>query len=227
MLMLVAGVTATYMIHRVNQVYWNRRGSLGLFLVDILLAALWLGWIRLMAAVAVRSSLQKGVELCRNEFLKHHVTVAVGFSWGAAVLAELLTTCLPDDDDVPAMLLIAPTTAAVAGVGLMEDAVFRISHHTFPDGLIHVVHATHDRMFCPHPERWEAIESVAYTMLPDSHIFNDRSNKRVLADIMISMLQMKTGRYETFWSVKEETPPASRYATGLRRSVAAIAESVG
>jgi len=63
-----------------------------------------------MAAVAVRTSLEKGCLICLREMRKHNVTVIVGFSWPGAVLAELLVQGHVGmiEDDQPAALLIAP-----------------------------------------------------------------------------------------------------------------------
>ena len=185
-----------------------------------------IGIARLLAALVVRSSLQKGVDICRNEIRRHSssnnnnnnygvntTVVAVGFSWGGAILAELLMQEQQNYDDIydnndainsPASVgffLIAPTTALLAKVGFQQDAAFRLQQQQHQQNctnfsrssergpVVHVVHASHDRMFCPYPERWNHLTgSFRYSMLRDVHVFVEPSSRRALADYMTRLV---------------------------------------
>lgn len=162
-------------------------GGTARILCSFAVLAVILFWIRLVACVAVRSSIQRGVDICLQQMRDHNVVAIVGFSWGGAVLAELMAqgqvgVCTTQ----PAALLIAPATAAVASAAFQQDAALRIEE---VQHLVHVVHATHDRTVCPHPERWESVHGLEYTMLHDVHVFHASSSKRAIAGMLMSLLQ--------------------------------------
>jgi hypothetical protein len=149
------------------------------------------GWIRLMAVVAVRSSIRRGVDICLKNMHEHNIVAIVAFSWGGAILAELLVQGqVGYDVTQPAALLIAPATASVAKVAMREDAALRIDHPV-QHSMVHVVHATHDRQVCPHPERWQNVDGIEYTMLSDIHIFQEPSSQRALTEILYHLLEQK------------------------------------
>ena len=179
-------------------------------------------WIRLTFALTVRSAIRKGVFLCQKAVRQQNVAVIVGFSWGGAVVAEYLAregafmdSLSSEGVPSPSVLMIAPTTAAVSVVGFETDAALRVrtimeqqfrgmatKSHLQPQvsSRIHVVHATSDRLFCPHPERWQELVELsprgyfAYDVLADSHVLLRPSNLRRLTDILISLLQLKMKR---------------------------------
>lgn len=220
--MLIALLGFFWVLRKIIQPRADRMSS-GAWIVFVALSlSATILWIRLMAAVVVRSAVRRGVETCQKLLEQHNVVLVVGFSWGGAVLAELLVEALHDHQDLPAMLLIAPATAVVAEMALRTDTVLRLpaSLHT----PLHVVHADRDRIVCPHPERWEQVAGVEYTMLGDVHIFAERSNKRRLAEIALELLQQHTGSHEAFWGRGESTTPTPR--PSLRRSAALLAESM-
>jgi hypothetical protein len=150
-------------------------------------------WIRLMVAVVARSAIAHGVELCLEEMRSRNIAVLAGFSWGAGVLSELLTreTGL---DVQPAFLLIAPVSSATAVAAMRDDAAFRL--HPTSTEMVHVVHATDDPVFCPHPDRWDALTNVKSYTLQDVHVFKQPSSRRALAEIMTTLFRAKTENVE-------------------------------
>jgi len=116
-------------------------------------------WIRLMVAVVCRSAQKDGVEKCLREMRRKNVILCVGFSWGAGVLSELLTRDDTGLDSQPAFLLIAPVSAAAGMAAMRLDAAERL-HELENNNFVHVVHASDDPIFCPHPERWEQVAGV-------------------------------------------------------------------
>jgi hypothetical protein len=175
-----------YSMTRVSTYYGGTAGILCAFCI---LASV-VGWIRLMAVVAVRCSIRKGVAICLKNMHEYNIVAIVAFSWGGAVLAELLVQGqVGYHATQPAALLIAPATASVAKVTMREDAALRID--PVQDNMVHVVHATHDRQVCPHPERWQNVDGVEYTMLSDIHIFQEPASQHVLTEILVRLLQQK------------------------------------
>jgi hypothetical protein len=164
-------------------------GGTARILCSLSILACIVGWIRLMAVVAVRSSIRRGVEICLKNMHEHNIVAIVAFSWGGAILAELLVQGqVGYHVTQPAALLIAPATATVAKVAMREDAALRIDS---VQNMVHVVHATNDRQVCPHPERWQNVDGVEYTMLSDIHIFQEQASKRTLAEILVRLLEEK------------------------------------
>ena len=112
-----------------------------------------------MVAVVCRSAQKDGVEKCLREMRRKNVILCVGFSWGAGVLSELLTRDDTGLDSQPAFLLIAPVSAAAGMAAMRLDAAERL-HELENNNFVHVVHASDDPIFCPHPERWEQVAGV-------------------------------------------------------------------
>jgi len=157
--------------------------------ITALLCAL-LYWARLCAAVVTRSSIAAGVEKCLKEMRRKNVVLCVGFSWGAGVLSEILARDAGLDTR-PAFVLMAPVSAATAIAAMREDAAFRI-HPLNSHDLVHVIHASDDPVFCPHPERWDAIAGIKSSTLQDSHVFSSGSSRRAIAEIVTSLYRWKT-----------------------------------
>jgi hypothetical protein len=200
----------------------SRYGGTVTILCSLALVAAIVAWIRLLATVAVRSSIQQGVVICLQHIHDYNVVAIVGFSWGGAVLAELLVQGVVGYNETqPAALLIAPATALVASIAMRKDAAFRVEA---VQHLVHVVHATDDRHACPHPERWEHVGGVKYTLLQDIHIFRERASKRALSEIMMQLLeQQAASQNESVWvdpdnviaSIGETTPTQRRPMVGI------------
>ena len=166
----------------------------------VLYASLLLGilcyWIRLMVAVVARSAQQDGVEKCLKEMKRRNVVLCVGFSWGAGVLSELLTRDKNGLDSQPAFLLMAPVSAAASMAAMRPDAAERLHllvQEDDHDCMVHVVHASDDPIFCPHPERWEQVVGIQNTTVVDNHTFSKRSSRQMIGDIMTAMFRAKTG----------------------------------
>jgi hypothetical protein len=173
------------------------------------------GWIRLMAVVAVRTSIRKGVAICLRNMHEHNIVAIVAFSWGGAILAELIVEGqVGYHATQPAALLIAPATAKVAKVGMREDAALRID--PVQHSMIHVVHATNDRLVCPHPERWQHADGVEYTMLSDIHVFQEQASKRALKEILFRLLEQKATLSVTSLADRKEAPLNSGETTARR-----------
>lgn len=81
----------------------------------------------------------------------------------------------------PKALLIAPTTSLVATIAMQSDTAFQIPCND----QIHVVHGTHDIVFCPNQSRWTG-ENVH--LLRDNHIFLQQSSQRVMKDLLTRLL---------------------------------------
>lgn len=171
-------------------VCWCGFGGTARILCALCILASVVGWIRLMAAVAVRSSIRRGVAICLKNMHEQNIVAIVAFSWGGAILAELIVQGqVGYHVTQPAALLIAPATAFVAKVAMREDAALRID--PVQDSMVHVVQATNDRQVCPHPERWQNVDGVEYTMLSDIHIFQEQASKHVLAEILVRLLEQR------------------------------------
>ena len=181
-MMLVIGLIGWYAICK-----WNP--PFPYILRWILILAFLVAWLRGSAAVVVRSSVTKGVALLRKELVQHDehskqpVDLIIAFSWGAAIVSELLLEEQErqqqqqqqqqgNHQGSPSLLahtcilLIAPTTARIAQLAGNTDAAIRLTQKhqqhncAFPlptVARIHIVHATHDGFFCPHVDRWEEL----------------------------------------------------------------------
>jgi hypothetical protein len=194
-------------------------GGTARILCAFLILASVVGWIRLMAAVAVRSSIRRGVETCCKHMHEHNIVAIVAFSWGGAILAELLVQGhVGYHATQPAALLIAPATASVAKVAMQKDAALRIIDPV--QHMVHVVHATHDRQVCPHPERWQAVDGVEYTMLSDIHIFQEPASKRALAEILARLLEEKESLSATLQVNYSDSSLNSGETSASRRALA-------
>jgi hypothetical protein len=117
-------------------------------------------------------------------------------------VAELLAPCEAAQEPalLPLVLLIAPTTAAVAAVALQRDAALRSSPHRAR--RLHVIHASNDDFFCPHQDRWHQISrdltsgtsegtegSNNFSLLNDNHIFVKRSSKQAILQAMRQLVE--------------------------------------
>jgi len=168
----------------------SHHGGTAITMYSLALLVVMMAWIRLLVCVVVRTSIQQGVDICLEQIKEHNVVAIVGFSWGGAVCAELLVQGHTGGNTTqPGALMIAPATAVVAAMALQPDAALRCEPL---QPMIHVVHATHDRIVCPHPERWESIPGVEFTMLQDVHVFREHASKRALADILIQLIHQHT-----------------------------------
>lgn len=169
---------------------WIQFESFERFLYLSMVVAAFVYWIRLMVAVVARSSIADGVEKCIQAMRQRNVVLCVGFSWGAGVLSELLTRDVGLDTQ-PAYILMAPVSAVTAMAAMREDAAFRLQPLD-GHGMVHVVHASDDPMFCPHPEHWNMIPGIKSYTLQDIHIFKNASSRRSLAEIVTALFRLKT-----------------------------------
>ncbi|CAB9498677.1 expressed unknown protein [Seminavis robusta] len=169
---------------------WVQFESLERFTFLAILVAFGIFWIRLMVAVVARSAIADGVEKCLKEMRRRNVVLCVGFSWGAGVLTELLTKDIGLDTR-PAFVLMAPVSSATAMAAMRDDAAFRLRPLDNND-LVHVVHASHDPVFCPHPERWNNIPGIKAYTLSDVHIFKNASSRRALEETVTGLYRLKT-----------------------------------
>jgi hypothetical protein len=79
------------------------------------------------------------------------------------------------------VLLIAPTTSAVARIAFETDAASLVPC----DGNVHVVHGTEDTTFCPNQTRWIGDN---LHRIHDNHVFFEPSSKIFLQELLISLL---------------------------------------
>lgn len=142
--------------------------SRGLFVIS-LLATVFV--VRTPAASAARSSIRRGVAQTKSQIRQYGVTLVVGYSWGGAILAELLSQQQSEnsvDDDIldsVALVLIAPVSAVVAQVAFQQDAAVQLQRRgacEYSAGRVHVIHARRDSLFCPNPQRWGNVPGVQY-----------------------------------------------------------------
>jgi hypothetical protein len=126
---------------------------------------------RLCVAGLVRDSLRVGAQRAAATLRQHPVDVVVGFSWGGGVAADLLREGHLGVHGSPSVLLLAPTTAAIARCALQRDAASAIRIDAANRGRVYVFHASHDG-FCPDAQRecWEATGATTHTC-HDSHVF--------------------------------------------------------
>jgi len=166
-----------------------------------------LGWGRLLAALVVRTSIESSIRIISREGLAkdidHNKVFFIGFSWGGAIVAEMIARGMIGGLNQPFALLIAPTTSLVAKVALQKDVPTRIKELVLSPSSppppppnnnntskITVVHGEYDVAFCPNQERWNHIPGVDLQTLPDNHVFLRSSTLRALKDIMRHQLQM-------------------------------------
>ncbi|KAG7360257.1 hypothetical protein IV203_035356 [Nitzschia inconspicua] len=86
-------------------------------------------WIRFVAAVVVRLSIDHSIQMVQNEILAigaPEQTILVWFSWGGAVLGEMLARGSIGSISQPSAMLIVPTTSLVADVAFQRDAAIRV-----------------------------------------------------------------------------------------------------
>ena len=155
-------------------------------------------WVRLMVAVVARSAIHNGVEKCLKELRRRNIVLCVGFSWGAGVLSELLTREVGLDTR-PAFVLIAPVSAATALAAMRDDAAVRmrpLDPNNTDGDLVQVIHASDDPVFCPHPERWDAVQGIQTCTLQDNHVFKNLSSRRAIGDIVTNLYRRKTQQLE-------------------------------
>ena len=164
---------------------WASLGSVLLISVGTLL------WIRLAASYAIQSAIQFNVNLCQRALLDHDIDLIIGFSWGGAVAAELLTEH-PHEPfhgrQQPTVVLVAPTTSLVASVNAFQpiDAALRL--RTSLDMPVLVVHAEEDSLFCPNAQRWNDKAGVRLTILRDNHVFLRSSSECRLKELLSVVL---------------------------------------
>lgn len=178
----VLGVLLWFSFRRNAIIVWN--------LLALLAAAI---WGRLLIAVVVRTSIQTGVDSCmeairwyNNESGRTNKVVLLGFSWGGAVLSELLAQGKLGDQPPPC-LLIAPTTSLVASISFQKDSALRINLET-QDEQYHVVHGTRDGAFCPHQERWNQSRGIRFHRVRDNHIFMGSQSQQLLTNLLGQVL---------------------------------------
>jgi hypothetical protein len=168
-------------------------------------------FVRLLVACAVHQSVQSSIRIYQQLLTEYEVDLVLGFSWGGAVLAELLTksqqtltTTLQEpfhnDNNVamathhqrkPTILLMAPTTSIVASLNIFrsQDAALRLKPSL--DTPVTVVHATFDAVFCPHQERWQDKPGIDLCLLHDDHVLLRPSSIRRLKEIICDILQQQ------------------------------------
>ena len=160
----------------------------------LLLVVLALACCPMLAGVVVRTSIETSIQIIYREIIDkaidHNNLLLIGFSWGGAVVAEMIARGMLGGQDQPSALLIAPTTSLVAKVAFQRDAATRIkeraslslSMNSTPKVI--VVHGEFDDVFCPNQDRWNRIRGVNVHILPDSHIFHRSSSQHALIELM-------------------------------------------
>mmetsp|Transcript_23177 Transcript_23177/g.52948 ORF Transcript_23177/g.52948 Transcript_23177/m.52948 type:complete len:256 (-) Transcript_23177:164-931(-) len=172
-------------IYRTNFVYGARP------LCSVFVVALSVPLLRGCVAWIVRDAVAEGVRLatplCENR--SGGAAVVVGFSWGGHVGAEMLRQGLVGKEGRPGLLLIAPTTALVARIALVEDPA--IGARVKRSNRVHVFHGTKDGAFCPHAERWEG-SGASLHWCEDDHVFSRTASMEVLRDTLARLIQTST-----------------------------------
>jgi hypothetical protein len=166
--------------------YFYSRVWLTVTRLSVVMATVFLA--RLCVAAVVRGSISKGIHIAETYMCRHKVAIVIGFSWGGAVVAEMLRLGLIGAPGQPAVLLIAPTTALVTAVAMRKDTPLTIR---VADGLghcVHVFHATGDEVFCPHRDRWE-LTGVMTHLCQDNHVFCRRESLNELSDVLSTILR--------------------------------------
>jgi len=174
---------------------------------------------RIAASIVVQTSIEIGAQNCLEAIKPYYQQqhehdnttcqiIFVGFSWGGAVLAELLaqnrlpaTIASPQQHPPPTklqVLLIAPTTSLVAsiiGYGKQsKDAALRILQDRYyyndhPNVNIQVVHGAMDAAFCPNQSRWEGgVGNVHFHLLRDNHVFFHPQSQQQLVELLSQLV---------------------------------------
>jgi hypothetical protein len=143
--------------------------------------------IRYCIAWVVRGSMAKGVAIAQRTIVEQNVNVVIGFSWGGAVVADMLQMGYVGGEGQPSVMLIAPTTALVATIAMKEDPALLVRATTEMQSRIHVFHATDDGTFCPHSHRWDQT-GVTFHRSHPSHVFCHRESIQELAVALMFLL---------------------------------------
>lgn len=144
---------------------------------------------RLLVMLVVRSSLKEGVQICRDLLRDYPVVAVLGFSWGAALWAEVLAESAADDE-LPPSILMVPPTLRVAQCAWIKDAAVRLHERSAGvSSTVMVVHASEDQLYCPHTDRWEGINGVHLEVLRDTHILAQRRSKRHILELWTKMMR--------------------------------------
>eukprot|EP00536_Pseudo-nitzschia_multiseries_P007922 jgi/Psemu1/287453/fgenesh1_pg.192_\ len=182
-------------------VYLSMTANVTVFL-RLVIMVLALAWCRLLAAIVARTSIETSIRMiCRAGLAESSIDdriLVVGFSWGGAIVAEMVARGIIGGVNQPHALLIAPTTSLVANVALQQDAASRIEKRTRSTAhnntsKIIVVHGEHDAAFCPNQDRWNRVPGVDLKILPDNHVFLRSSSLRTLTEIIRLQLQTIRG----------------------------------
>ncbi|CAJ1962847.1 unnamed protein product [Cylindrotheca closterium] len=146
-------------------------------------------WFRILAVIVVRVSIKQGIQIALQAIRESEgrETILVGFSWGAAVLGEMVALGMIGRSDQPLALLIAPTSSLVASVAKQRDAALRI-RHSCNSNRVFVVHGTADHTFCPNQERWQDTGASLHYLV-DNHVFMRHPSQRQLINIAGSILR--------------------------------------
>jgi len=145
------------------------------------------GVARLCVAGLVRGAMRVGARRSSALIRQHNYDMVVGFSWGGGVAAQLLLQGKLGTQETPAVLLLAPTTAAMGRFAMRPDAASSIQVEPGNRNRVVVFHASDDG-FCPDAQRvrWEATGATAHTC-HDSHVFEHTRSLDVIADAFLSM----------------------------------------
>lgn len=168
--------------------------------------------LRILAAVAVRTSIQVGVKSCHEaiQHLHQDNLVLVGFSWGGAVgCLVLLSFQLTARSFIISLHFVIFGFQVIAAllaqqqqlstrkrlkVLLIAPTTSLVSSIAMQQDTalqvpcnesIHVVHGTQDLAFCPHQDRWSG-QNVH--RLLDNHVFFQPSSQRFLKTLLIRLL---------------------------------------
>lgn len=146
--------------------------------------------IRFCIAWIVRGSVQTGISKARALMQQHEIGLIIGFSFGGAVVAEMVRRgIVGNHSGQPKALLLAPTTAWVCAAALQRDSSLEIS--VGDERRVHVYHASNDEFFCPHAQRWEQ-SGVHYKLVHDCHIFVNRGARMEIAQSLVDLIQLHT-----------------------------------
>lgn len=164
----------------------------------LLLAGLHLAWLRFMTTWVTRKALQLGGQKILRLLEEHPYDILICYSWGAAVVSN--TLLLQQHSALPSkVLLVAPTSAAVGAFAKQPDVVLRLPNQLRQK--LHVIHGQQDTMYCPHSERWEQRydstknSNFKFSMLDDNHAFSRRSNRTLILDAAVELVNDNKGSY--------------------------------
>mmetsp|Transcript_2652 Transcript_2652/g.6261 ORF Transcript_2652/g.6261 Transcript_2652/m.6261 type:complete len:257 (+) Transcript_2652:2-772(+) len=182
-------------------IYLSATAYVTIFL-RLMMVVLALAWSRLLVGVVVRTSIETSIWMICREGLTENIdrdrVLVIGFSWGGAIVAEMIARGMIGGMNQSSALLIAPTTSLVAKVALQPDAATRIKERAGSTAQnnpskITVVHGEHDAAFCPNQDRWNFVPGVDLQILPDNHVFLRSSSLSALNQIMQHHLQSIRG----------------------------------